>query len=268
MRPLKFIGIIGDPIEQTLSPKMQNAAFRKGNLPFVYLPFRVRREELGDFLQKAPSKGLVGLNVTIPHKERIIRHLDRISPEARAIGAVNTVIIQEGRLSGYNTDAEGYLRSLKEETGFKPKGKRILILGAGGAARALITGLRRAGAREIYLANRTKKKVLKIATMPLQKTSLKSLPPIDLLINATPVGLNGTRFRWLPLSSMRRGAIISDLVYRPLMTPLLKEAKKKGFKIHTGLGMLLHQGAESFRLWTGRRPDLAVMKKRLLASLR
>lgn len=260
---MKFIGIIGDPIEHSLSPAMQNAAFRRANLPFVYLPFRVRPGELKSFLEKARWK-MVGLNVTIPHKETIVRHLDRISPEARAIGAVNTVVIRGGRLLGYNTDGKGYLQSLKNETGFNPKGKRILIIGAGGAARALIYSLRQAGAQEIHLANRTKKRVLQIPTIPLQKTAFKKiLPSIDLLINATSVGLNGTRFRGLPLSSLPKGAVVSDLVYRPRMTPLLKEAKKRGFRIHTGIGMLLHQGAMSFRLWTGKNPDLEAMRKAL-----
>jgi shikimate dehydrogenase len=250
---------------------MHNAVFQKMNLPYLYLPFRVAPRELASFLKKVRLWKLKGLNVTIPHKEAVLRCLDRISPEARAIGAVNTIVLKNGKLIGYNTDAGGYLRSLKEEAGFDPRGKTVLILGAGGAARAVFHALKRAGAKKIILSNRTLSRAANLArdVIPLKTQELKKVfPSLDLLINATSIGLKGTRFKNLPLSLLPKKAVVSDLVYRPILTPLLREAKKRGLKIHPGIGMLLYQGAESFRLWTGRTPDLKAMKKALLDALK
>lgn len=269
---MTIIAIIGDPIAHSLSPVMQNAVFRKMNLPYLYLPIRVTSGELSSFIKRIKNdrSGITGFNVTIPHKEKVMKYLDWISPEALAIGAVNTVIFKKGRLAGYNTDARGYVRSLQEETRFTPRGKRILILGAGGAARAILYALGKAGAKKVYLSNRTLRRAMKLTrdSIPLKTKELKKIfPSIDLLINATSIGLKGTRFKNLPLSLLSKRAIVSDLIYRPLMTPLLRDAKRRGLKIHPGLGMLLYQGAESFRLWTGKKPDLAVMRKALLDAL-
>lgn len=271
---LKITGVIGDPIAHSLSPAMQNAAFRKSRLGYLYFPLHVRPKELGRFLARMRKwDGLAGFNVTIPHKEAVIKHLDRLSPEARAIGAVNTVVVRKGRLFGYNTDAPGYLRSLKTETGFRPRGKRILILGAGGAARALVFALARAGAREIVVYDMIPGKAERLVKEYRKRFRQVRIGRIemndtDLLINATPVGLKGTRFKDLPLNRLPQKAIVSDLVYHPAMTPLLQEALRRRLRIHSGLGMLLQQGALSFKLWTGKMPPLNVMKKALLDALR
>ncbi len=275
-------GIIGDPIRLSLSPAMHNAAYRKMGLPFIYLPFLVTPRQLPSFIKDLRIARVAGLNVTIPHKERVLKYLDWISPEARAIGAVNTIVCRGGKLLGYNTDGRGYLRSLKDEIGFSPRGKKILILGSGGAARALVHALGSAGSSEIYIANRTPSRASRLVkefqrllrrtrlnAVPLTQKSLQMIfPRIDRLTNATSVGLNKTLFKGLPLASLSKKAIVSDLVYRPLMTPLLQEARRRKLKVHTGIGMLLHQGAESFRLWTGKRPDLTVMKRALLDALK
>jgi len=280
---LAITGIIGDPIAHSLSPQMQNANYRAQKRPFVYLPFHVRPSELSAFTKEARSwKDLRGFNVTIPHKEAILKHCDRLSPEARAIGAVNTVSVVKGSWQGLNTDAEGYLRSLREETRFSPRGKYILVLGAGGAARAVVYALAAAGAKEIAIANRTRSRARKLARefekkfrktriidIPFQHHLFEEIfPEIDLLVNTTSVGLKGTRFSGLSLKTLKKKAVVSDLVYRPQMTPLLKEAKKLGFNIHLGIGMLLYQGALAAKTWTKKTPHLRVMKKALLDALK
>ncbi len=303
---MKIVGIIGDPVAHSLSPAMQNAAFRKRGLPLVYLPFHVTARQLPRFIKAvrnqlrwgaigvesgisprfkrgsglaSPSEStLAGFNVTIPHKEKVMRYLDSVSPEARAIGAVNTVVVRAGRLLGFNTDAPGYLRSLTTETGFRPRGKRILILGAGGAARAVLFTLAQAGAKEITVCDQIpgkarrlvkefQKKFRHVRIGEINMKNIDLLEKIDLLVNATPVGLKGTRFKNLPIKKLPRRAIVSDLVYHPAMTPLLQAARRRRLKIHSGLGMLLQQGALSFQIWTGEEPPLAVMKRALSRRL-
>lgn len=278
---IKILGIIGDPISHSLSPQMHTAALRRLRLPYRYLPFHVKPAELGRFIQMARECHLAGLNVTIPHKEKIIRYLDGITDEARRIGAVNTVFWKGKRLLGDNTDARGYLHSLKEDLEFSPRRKTVLILGAGGAARAIVDACLATRVRRVILANRTlaRAKVLShharqfwktpIEIAPLKAGVLKNcFPDIDLLINTTSVGLSGSRFHNLPLHLLPKKAVVSDLVYRPRMTPLLREARQRGFRVHEGLGMLLHQGALSFQIWTGQRPPLKIMKTALLDALR
>ncbi len=267
---LKILGIIGDPIEHSLSPALHNAALRKLDLPYVYLPFKVPAARLGHFLKQArlgKLGKLAGLNVTIPHKEKVLRHLDHISPEAKTIGAVNTILFKGKKLFGTNTDAEGYRLSLQKEASFSPKGKMIFILGAGGAARAILYAMGQSKAKQVWIANRTATRATKLAkefSKKFRKTSFKTIPfimkelgaifpHVDLLINSTSVGLQGSRFKNLPLNHLPKKSLVSDLVYRPMMTPLLKEAKRKGLKIHSGLGMLIKQGALSFEMWTGQK---------------
>lgn len=282
-QPLQIVGIVGDPISHSLSPAMHNASFRKRRLPFVYLPFRVRPAKLRGFLKDSASwKHLRGFNVTIPHKEKILPFLDRVSPEARVIGAVNTVMIAGGRLLGFNTDAAGWLRSLKEDAHFSPARKSAVVLGAGGAARAVVYALAKAGAAEIAVANRTPSRAralarefakkfprVGIAAIPFTEEALRrSFETADLVVNTTSVGLGGTRFSALPLASLPRRAVVSDLVYRPRVTPLLREAKRRGLKIHHGTGMLLHQGVLAAKLWTKKNPDVRAMQHALLDGLR
>jgi shikimate dehydrogenase len=282
MKTFRLLGIIGDPIAHSLSPAMHNAVLRKGGYPYLYLPFHVTPKRLKDFLRDATSLNLAGFNATIPHKETLMRHLAWISPEAKAIGAANTVVVSPSGLKGYNTDAGGYLRSLTEGTGFQPKGKAAIILGAGGAARAVVYALARAGLKEIVVANRTRSRARRLAQefskkfprtrivdVPFESGLLNGLlPDTDLLVNTTSVGMNRTSFKGLDVRRLGKNAVVSDLVYKPLLTPLLRSAKRRGLSIHTGEGMLLHQGAEAFRLWTGRKPDLRTMKKALLQALK
>lgn len=282
MKPLRLLGIIGDPITHSLSPAMHNAVLRKKGFPFFYMPFHVTPERLKDFVRDIPLIPLTGFNVTIPHKETILKRLNWISPEAKAIGAVNTVVVSGKRLKGYNTDAAGYLQSLAIDGGFMPRGKTALVLGAGGAARAVVFALASAGMKDIVIANRTASRARKLAadfarlfkrtdfrTIALAPGLWKApLAGVDLVVNTSSVGMNGTTFPGLSLKAAKKSAVVSDLVYRPRLTPLLKAAKRRGLKIHTGEGMLLHQGAAAFRLWTGRKPDLRVMKKALLEAMK
>ncbi len=277
---LHITGIIGDPVHHTLSPLMHNIAFKNLKLPFIYLPFHVKANQLGSFMKQARLWKLKGFNVTIPHKETVLRYLDQMSPEARLIGAVNTIVLSKGKLTGYNTDGEGYLRSLWKEKKFQPHNKNIVILGAGGAARALLYALGKKGTKNITIVNRTISRAQKLAkefqkilgiqinTAHLDNKSLgKIFPYTHLLVNSTSVGLHNTRFKNLPLKVLPSSAIVSDLVYRPLETPFLVQAKKSGLSTHTGLGMLLHQGALAFHLWTKRKPPMNLMKKALLDAL-
>lgn len=275
-----LLGIIGDPIAHSLSPIMQNRALEAAGLDATYLPYHVRSPELKAFIEDVHQQNMTGFNVTVPHKVSIMKYLDEVDEEAHQIGAVNTVLYHEGRLSGYNTDARGYCRSLQEEARFSAKDKAICILGAGGAARAVAYGLLTAGATNVMIANRTAEKAEalvqsfahdyphRITHIPWEpKTLGENFGKCDLLINTTTVGLDGTRFDRLPLAQLPGTALVSDLVYSPRETPLLREAKEAGFSTHEGLGMLLYQGAESFRIWTGIEPDIKVMRKALEEAL-
>lgn len=284
-----LFGIIGDPIDHSLSPAMHQAAFRALHLPHLYLPLRVPPKALSDFMTRARGWPLQGFNVTIPHKEKILGYLDRVDPQAKAIGAVNTVVCSQGRWTGYNTDGKGYLLSLKHEANFNPRRKKIIVLGAGGAARGVAFALLRAGCSHLTIANRTaahaqqliqslRKSFPKITLKVISLADLSNLGRIalgpmalgstpDLLVNATSIGLKNTRFLF-SLDFLPKSCLVSDLVYRPRLTPLLKQAHRRGMKIHEGWSMLLYQGALSFRLWTGKPAPIDIMKRVLLKQLK
>ena len=277
----KIVGIIGDPIAHTLSPPMHNAAFKALGLDWVYVPVQVRPEELGTALRGIRAMGWAGINVTIPHKHRVIRWLDRVSREARLIGAVNTVVRERRALVGHNTDGRGFVRALREETRFDPRGKRIVILGAGGAARGIAVALVFSGARELTVLNRTPSKAAAlgrrlrgvsgktlVAAGPLSTHTLgAAFASADLVVNATAVGMDGSAHRGLPIRVLPSHAVVSDIVYRPCRTPLLEAAAKHGLRTQGGLGMLLYQGAEAFTLWTGRPAPIDVMRRALRRAL-
>lgn len=276
----KIFGIIGDPIGHTLSPAMHNKAFQKLKIPAAYLPFHIKPEELKTFFKEAKQWGLLGFNVTIPHKETCIPFLKKVSAEAQNIGAVNTVILKNGHWQGDNTDGRGYLKSLVLETGIRLLNKRIVILGSGGAARAVLYALAQKRPKHITVVNRTFEKAAALTqefskkfpktyfeALPMEGEAFSlSFPDTDLLINTTSLGLKGTRIK-LPLKILPKSAIVSDLVYRPLKTDLLKQAQRLKLKTHTGIGMLLYQGALAFEQWTHRKAPITTMKKALLDAL-
>lgn len=276
----RILGIFGDPVAHSLSPLMQNEALAAAGIDAVYVPFHVRPENLATAVSAIRSLDLWGVNVTVPHKELVGPFLDVIDPAARLIGAVNTIVNRDGVLTGYNTDAPGLLRSLAEDLWFEPAGRRILLLGAGGACRAAVVALGRAGAGWIGIANRTRSRAEALAAAfaePLTGTTLAPcgldageisalLPQVDLLINTSAAGLRGESFPDFPWHDLAPAALVYDMVYGRGGTPLLRTARARGHRTADGLGMLAAQGEEAFFLWTGQRPPDGVMKARLLAE--
>ena len=274
---IRWVGIIGYPISHSLSPIMQNAAFEALGLEYCYIPLEVKPAGLRSAVGALRRLGFRGFNVTVPHKQRIIPMLDVLSPEARFIGAVNTVVIQKGRLTGYNTDGRGFMRALNEMAGFSVQGKRALVLGAGGAARAVAYQLAREGAAEVIVANRSLDRVRGLirdlresvprsdaTILPWKLSSLKiGAARADLVVNATSVGMRASDPSLLPGYAFRRGQVVYDLVYRPAVTPLMRQAMMAGAHAINGLGMLVHQGALSFELWTARKPSVELMRETL-----
>lgn len=272
----KVYGIFGHPVRHSLSPIMHNAAFRKLNLDCVYVAFDIHPNNLESATRAIKSMGISGVNVTIPHKERIISFLDVTAPEVALTGAVNTVKNEDGKLRGYNTDVQGFLMAIKEDLGVTPNGLRIFLLGAGGAARAVLTGLCMTGASKIYLINRTLHKAIALASefkksykdISIESYALedtgsveRSLRAADLLINATSTGMEGVASIELQLGLLPKQSLVYDLVYKPRQTALLKKAKELGLKSAGGISMLLYQGAKSLEIWTGEIAPVVEMRK-------
>lgn len=272
-------GVFGYPVGQSMSPDMHNAAFQTRGLNYAYAAFPIAPGQLQEAVSGIRALGFKGVNVTIPHKVEIMRYLDEIDDEARQIGAVNTVVNRDGVLIGYNTDGQGFVRSLLEETQVNVAGKRVLILGAGGAARAVAVSLARNGAKQISIANRSQDKAIELAgqvrihtdaeAIRLDQVDVQLLKGIDLLVNTTSIGMYPA-IDGMPISSeaLHSGLLVSDLIYNPLETRLLREARQIGASTHNGVGMFIHQGALSFQLWTGYDAPLDVMRRTVLERLR
>lgn len=274
----RLYGIFGYPVEHTFSPGMHNAAFKKLNRDSCYVPFAVAPAALGAAVKAIVPLGICGLNITVPHKEKVIRHLDGLSEEARLIGAVNTIQIAHGKMIGHNTDGRGFIRSLRENAGFVPDGKTFLLIGSGGAARAVGFSLALAGAGKIALydvdagkadalARDIRKKTGRDADAVNARSLARAADEAHCLINATPLGLR--RNDPLPLKKelLQKRHLVCDLVYNPPETPFLKAAKERGAGRLPGIGMLLYQGVIAFELWTGVEAPVTVMKKALARQL-
>ncbi|MCR8645735.1 shikimate dehydrogenase [Paenibacillus sp. N1-5-1-14] len=270
-------GVLGDPIGHSRSPIMHNRAFRELGLNAAYTAFHVSADRLHGAVEGIRALGLGGVNVTIPHKVEIMPYLDHIDEGARVAGAVNTVVNRGGVLTGYNTDGIGYVRSLKEETGVDLTTARVLILGAGGAARGVAYELAREGVPCIYIANRTSKRANELAAIIDKYTEAIGLGmdeigdimhEVTIVINTTSVGMS-PNVNETPLSAdyLHRGLIVSDLIYNPRVTKLLQEAEACGARPHGGLGMFIFQGACAFELWTGKPAPIEVMREIVLESL-
>jgi shikimate dehydrogenase len=276
----QVFGIFGCPVEHSLSPVMQNAAMQAIGLDAVYVPFMVAPDKLDDAVHALRALRIRGVNVTIPHKENILSLLDELDPKARMIGAVNTVLNQDGRLVGYNTDQTGLIKSLAHDLDFHPKGRRILMFGAGGAARAALVALAEQGAQWIGIANRTRQKAEDLAqsfrslfpgtifaVLGLDEVELSEVcPAVDLLINSTSLGMKGEIFEEIPWKQLKASAVVYDIVYRRPDTPLVATAREYGHPAADGLGMLIAQGEDAFRLWTDRECPAGVMKQAILSS--
>ncbi|MDD5593128.1 MAG: shikimate dehydrogenase [Candidatus Margulisbacteria bacterium] len=270
----KIVGIIGYPLGHSVSPAMHNAAFKELGLDYEYIPFEVEPADLKEALPGLRALHIAGFNVTIPHKETIVPLLDDVTKLARTIGAVNTVVNQDGELVGYNTDGPGFIESLKEDAGFDPKGKKAVVLGAGGASRAVSTMLAEVEVASLYISDIFEDKAKDLAEYVngLSKTkcgwskidslSLKSeIAAADLLVNATPIGMHPAVDK-SPLPDkikLPKSLLVYDLVYNPAETKLLKAARVAGCKTVSGLGMLVRQGALSFTIFTGEEAPVETM---------
>jgi shikimate dehydrogenase len=262
-RTIGFVGVLGWPLDHTLSPIIHNAAFRRLGMDWVYLSFPVPPERLADAVSGLRALGARGANVTMPHKESIVQYLDGLSSEAEELGAVNTVQQLGGKLIGHNTDVAGFVAFLTEDAGFDVTGRTALVLGAGGAARAVVKGLVDSGAAAITIAGRTPDRTHKIAgTSPLARSvawdeAAGLVQDFDLIVNATPLGMAGED----PVAgaSFRPGQTVVDLIYDPPVTPLVDKARAAGADAWSGLGMLVHQAVASFSIWTGRQPPVEAM---------
>jgi shikimate dehydrogenase len=269
-------GIFGYPVAHSLSPAMHNAAFAALGLNWVFLPLSVAPPDLPDALRGFRALGFRGASVTVPHKQTVMPLLDEITEEARAMGAVNAIIRWNDWLIGDNTDWRGFLIPLGE-VGFDPSGQHCAVLGAGGAARAVVYALARSGAAMVTVLNRTVPRATALVrdlqtlfpTVALRARSLGALgelisdtsPAYRLVVNATSVGMwpETDRCPWPESIPIPGGAIVYDLVYYPLHTRLIQRAAEAGCRTITGLGMLVYQGATAFKMWTGREPPVEVM---------
>ncbi|GGA68914.1 shikimate dehydrogenase [Ornithinibacillus halotolerans] len=269
------LGLLGYPISHSLSPWIYNQFLKQEKIKGTYTIFEVEENRLIDQVNKMKEKNFNGFNVTAPYKEKIIPLLDELDVSAQNIGAVNTVLIKNGQLTGYNTDAVGYLRSLEQYFPHlkQDKQQKILIIGAGGAARAIYYGLNRAGYISIDLTNRTLEKahaITKIKSVETKSSVMslevaeKQLKEYDLVIQTTSVGMK-PRLNEIPitLDGIRSRTIVSDIIYQPIWTKFLTEAKALNASIHHGHTMLLYQAQYAFEIWFGKKPTLKQMDEQL-----
>jgi len=275
----RVCGVIGDPIEHTLSPTIHNAAFNHLNLDFVFLAFRVKAADLEKAIQGMRGLGIHGLNVTMPHKSTVISFLDEVDPTVKFLGSANTILNKDGKLSGFNTDGVGALKALREN-GVGLSEKKVLLLGAGGAAKAIAFSLAEE-VGELVVLNRTSEKAKELAAVLGQKfgkkvvggplssdTVQKNLRDSDILINATRVGMHPHESQTMVEPQwLRSDLTVMDIVYNPIETRLAKDAKAVGAKVINGVEMLIYQGAASFELWTSRSAPIEVMRRAALNKL-
>ena len=273
----QIVGVIGWPVSHSISPQMHNAAFREMGLDWCYIPLPVdiaKPDTIGDAVRGLPALGLAGANVTVPHKQAVMPHLDWLTPAAEAIGAVNTIRVEaDGRLSGDNTDARGFIADLREH-GVTLEGTRAVVLGAGGSARAVVFGLAEAGCLSIAILNRTEQKAHDLAMdirsfFPACRLSGHAPEHLalmaseaDLIVNCTSLGMTPQvdTTPWDDAVAFRADQVVYDLVYNPPQTRLLQKAAADGAQGINGLGMLIWQGAIAFERWTGQLPPVDVMR--------
>jgi len=268
----RTLGIIGWPVRHSLSPTIHNAAFAALALNWVFVPLPVAPGEASIAVAGLRALGFAGANVTMPHKTDVAAAMDSLSDDAHRLDAVNTIVVGGSSVSGYNTDTPGFERFLRQDAGFDPAGRTALLYGAGGAARACALALARAASARITVVARDPG-----STRPLHEaleglaTELETIPfdaaqshPADLIVNATPLGMDGEE---LPLPALSDGTLVVDLLYHPAVTPLQTTARERGATVFGGLGMLLHQAALSFELWTGQQAPIDVMSAAAVAAL-
>jgi shikimate dehydrogenase len=270
----RIAGVIGEPVRHSLSPTIHNAAFAAAGLDWAYLAFEVPRGQAAVAIDGMRALGIDGLSVTMPHKADAAAAVDELSPAAEALGVVNTIVRRGTVLVGENTDGEGFLNALHVDEGVDIAGMRCLVLGAGGAARSVVRALGEAGAGEIVVAARRPEAAADAVALAGQARpgAVDEADGADLIVNATPVGMDDVvelDAPELPVPAERLGSgqLVVDLVYHPLLTPLVREARARGAVAVNGLGMLVHQAAIAFELWTGERAPLDAMSAAVLAEL-
>lgn len=273
----KLFGLLGCPVSHSMSPAMHNDLFLHYKMNHYYHAFHVENADLEMAVNGLRALGVSGFNVTIPHKISIIKYLDEVDEVAANIGAVNTVVNMDGRLKGYNTDGDGFIRSLESCVGGSLQNKKILIIGAGGAARAILFSLAAIGVHTIDVCNRTLSAAKQLISDCSYKLSGKGISIIDaeirlhdydIIINTTSVGMY-PNIEELPLSltNLSASTIVSDIIYNPLQTKLLLEANHKGSITLNGIGMFVNQGALAFEKWTGLFPDTSRMEELVINKL-
>jgi len=272
----QYVGLLGHPVAENPTGAMQEAAFAEAGLPWRYLSFDVLPDRLGSAVQALRVLGFRGANCTIPHKVSVLPYLDEVAADAARIGAVNTIRRDGERLIGENTDGKGFIRALTEDGGIDPEGKSFLLLGAGGAARAVAFELAARRAGSIILVNRSRERGAALADDLAGRAGFAAalwawtgpvgVPEhVDVLVNCTSIGLH-PRVEQMPavdLGTLRSGLLVCDIIPNPPATRLLHEARRRGCRTLDGLGMLVYQGAIGFEMWTGRRPSVALMRQAL-----
>lgn len=273
----KVVGLIGNPVEHSFSPLMHNAAFKELNLNYVYIPFKVEDNKLPNVISGADSLNIQGLNVTIPHKINIMKYLDNLDPIAKLIGAINTIDFNE--MKGYNTDGIGALKAIEEVTNIK--NKKLVIAGAGGASRAISFQFANTNLEDIVIINRNLNKAqslsedvnnsnLNVTTRYNDLNNLANeLETGDIFIDTTSIGMS-PNLNDKPIATfdmLHEDLIVNDIVYNPIETVLIKEARKANAQTVSGLKMLIYQGAESFKIWTKRDAPIATMEEAILKHL-
>jgi shikimate dehydrogenase len=272
----KLYGVLGCPIAHSMSPDMHNDLFSYYGVDAAYHPFHVEKDDLEEAVKGLRAIGAGGFNVTIPHKTAVIPLLDKVDPLAMAIGAVNTVVNDQGVLTGYNTDGRGFVKSLDVSSASLPD-KKTLIVGAGGAARAIYFSLAEAGIKEIDICNRTAERAEELAaSCPFPVTTSifgmeragEQLDQYDLVVQTTSIGMDpDTEQIPFPVRKVKEGSVAVDIIYNPLETRFLREAAELGARIQNGIGMFVYQGALAFEKWTGIFPDTGRMKEKVLKQL-
>lgn len=268
----KLYGVIGNPVAHSFSPRMHSLAFQELGINAVYLPFLINEAQLPQLLNAFSITGVQGFNVTLPFKEKIVPFLDSLSDEAEMLQSVNTVFRNNDGWKGYSTDGIGFTRSLNA-AGIKTNGKKILMTGAGGAARAIAVSLALAGVSELVILNRTQWKADRLAELLRRvvsavqvSTTLPADLDMDIVINTTSVGMHDDGCP-LPDEVIKKSRLVIDIIYNPSQTGLLKKAATWSIATMNGIDMLLYQGVESFEIWTGQKAPVEIMRQSLMASL-
>jgi len=276
----RIVGVIGDPVKHSCSPPMHNAAFREMGMDYVYVPFWIRPEHLPAAVEGFKAMNVAGINITLPHKKAVLPLMDSVSQEAQLIGAVNTMVFKNGMVEGHNTDARGLIASLREAGVDSVEGMNIVVLGAGGGALAVVTGLALAGAGGITIANRTTEKAVQLAETIGAKTGVQVegvslddkhlseyISGSHLLVSTITAGMDPSIPLVIDADWLHENLTVCDIVYVPPETNLLKAAAERGLKTIGGMGMLVNQGAISFHLWTGKQPPVGTMRQALAKAL-